>query len=75
MKHKNIDKVLRQVAEREGISVDEVRNEIEKMINITLNDLEPSKKDIWDKLLVEGNPPTVNDFISKLTDIAEKECF
>lgn len=75
MNYKNIDEVLRQVAEKEGVSVEAVRNEIDYMINITLNDLEPSKKDMWDKLLVEGNPPTAKEFISKLAEIAEKECF
>lgn len=66
----NVDKVLKQVSQKEGVSVEEVKKEIENIIKIAMADINPDNKDIWNELVDTNNPPTASEFIERLANMA-----
>lgn len=66
LRKKNMKNILEMVAQQEGVSVDEVRQEMELAIEEARNNPDPEKQANFKKMF--GNStPTPEEFISKVT--------
>ena len=66
------ERALRQIAEREGTSVDAVREEIRAAIAMGRNDPSPAARAFWQSLPCEGDEPTPEEVILHLADEARR---
>ncbi len=64
MKRKDITKVFEKIAAREGVSVAEIRAEIQKAIDAGLVSPNPAVQQQWSKLPYKGDKPTPEDVIA-----------
>lgn len=65
LRKKNMKNILEMVAQQEGVSVDEVRTEMELAIEAARNNPDPEKQANFKKMF--GNStPTPEEFISKI---------
>ena len=60
----NMEYLLESIAAKEGVSVSEVQQEMEKAIDAAYND--PRNKAVWDAKFGVGVRPTVEQFIETL---------
>lgn len=56
-------KAIEKVASQNGVSVEEVRNEIQKAIELGMGDPDPLAKAKWESMCKHGNPPTPEELI------------
>lgn len=54
---------LKKVAEQEGISVEEVRREIQKAINIAMQNPDPDIQRFWRSIPSKGAKPTPEETV------------
>lgn len=66
------ENALRQIAEREGTSVDAVREEIRAAIVMGRNDPSPAARAFWQSFPCEGSEPTPEEVILHLADEARR---
>ena len=66
------ENALRQIAEREGTSVDAVREEIRAAIVMGRNDPNPAARAFWQSLPCEGDEPTPEEVILRLAEDARR---
>lgn len=71
-KEQQIKKNLEIIAEREGISAEEVRNEIGKAISYALKSNDPAVQNFWKEIPCDGESPTVEEMIAYLADQLSK---
>lgn len=64
---KNTEAALRKVAEENGVSVEEVRREIQAIIDDLYNSDDPEIKSKWRSITETGQKPTVEQMIEYLT--------
>ena len=64
---KNTEAALRKVAEENGVSVEEVRREIQAIIDDLYNSDDPEIKNKWHSITETGQKPTVEQMIEYLT--------
>lgn len=62
-KKEKISEHLRTVAEQEGITENEVRNEIAYAVSLALKSNDPKIQKFWKKIPCEGESPTVEEII------------
>lgn len=63
--HQNIIKnSFEKIAKSEGITTDEVRNEIAVAISYALKSDDPKVQNFWKKIPCEGDTPTVDEVIN-----------
>lgn len=62
-KKEKISEHLRTVAEQEGISENEVRNEIAYAVSLALKSHDPKIQNFWKKIPCEGETPTIEEII------------
>lgn len=62
-KKDKISEHLRTIADQEGITVDEVRNEIAYAISLALKSNDPKVQNFWKKIPCKGERPTVEEII------------
>ncbi len=58
-----ISEHLRAIADQEGITEDDVRNEIAYAISLALKSNDPKVQNFWKKIPCEGESPTVEEII------------
>jgi len=63
MKVKKAEKALRQIAAKEGVSVEEVRREIEIAINAAQENSDPNIQAFWEHIPRKGERPTPEEVI------------
>jgi len=63
MKVKKAEKALRQIAEKEGVSVEEVRREIEIAINAARENPDANIQAFWKHIPRKGEWPTPEEVI------------
>lgn len=64
MRRKDITKVFEEIATREGVSVAEIREEIQKAIDAGLESPDPAVQQRWSKMPCKGDKPTPEDVIA-----------
>lgn len=64
------ENALRQIAEREGTTVDAVREEIRAAIAMGRNDPNPAARAFWQSFPCEGSEPTPEEVILRLAEDA-----
>ena len=64
---KNTEIALRKVAEENGVSVEEVRREIQAIIDDLYNNDDPEIKSKWRSITETGQKPNVEQMIEYLT--------
>lgn len=64
------ENALRQIAEREGTTVDAVREEIRTAIAMGRNDPSPAARAFWQSFPCEGGEPTPEEVILRLAEDA-----
>ncbi len=62
------ENALRQIAEREGTTVDAVRKEIRAAIAMGRNDPSPAARAFWQSFPSEGSEPTPEEVILRLAE-------
>ena len=62
------ENALRQIAEREGTTVDAVREEIRAAIAMGRNDPSPAARAFWQSFPCEGSEPTPEEVILHLAE-------
>jgi len=72
MNKKKINRSLKKIAKREGVSVEEVRREIELAINLAQKNPDPKIQKFWNSLPGEGVKPTQEEIITHIASIADK---
>ncbi len=66
------ENALRQIAEREGTTVDAVREEIRAAIAMGRNDPSPAARAFWQSFPCEGGEPTPEEVILRLAEDARR---
>ena len=64
------ENALRQIAEREGTTVDAVREEIRAAIAMGRNDPSPAARAFWQSFPCKGREPTPEEVILRLAEDA-----
>lgn len=70
MKHKKVDaeEAFRQLAKRRGVSVEEVRKQIELAIQVGLMNPDPNVQLYWTKIPHKGSVPTPEEVVVFLAE-------
>lgn len=68
-----VDKTLRQLADREGLSLEEIRAEIQLAIDAAYDNPDPKVRKEWAKVPFEGERPTAEDVILYVTRQMEEQ--
>jgi hypothetical protein len=56
-------KIIEQVARNNGISVEEVRKEIDLAIAVGMSSSEPAAREFWEPYIKSGWTPTPEEFV------------
>ncbi len=62
-KKDKISEHLRTIAEQEGISEHDVRNEIAYAVSLALKSSDPNVQNLWKKIPCKGASPTIEEII------------
>ena len=66
------ENALRQIAEREGTTVDAIREEIRAAIAMGRKDSNPAARAFWQSFPCEGSEPTPEEVILRLAEDARR---
>ena len=66
------ENALRQIAEREGTTVDAIREEIRAAIAMGRKDSNPAARAFWQSFPCEGSEPTPEEVILHLAEAARR---
>lgn len=61
---RKINASLQQIAKQEGITEEEVRNEIAYAISLALKNDDPKVQEFWKQIPTDGDSPTVEEVIN-----------
>lgn len=59
----HIDKYLEIIANKEGISTEEVRKEIGRAVSVALKSSDPQVQKFWSDIPCKGDTPTIEEII------------
>lgn len=62
-KKETISKYLKTIADKEGITEDEVRNEIALAVSLALKSNDPQIQTFWKNVPCDGDAPTIEEII------------
>lgn len=71
MRKSKVTKAFEQLAIRDGISVAEVREEIQKAIDIGMSSSDPAVQEKWSKMPCRGEKPTPEEVVIYLSKQAQ----
>jgi len=63
----NAGKAIAETAKQNGVSVNEIREEIQKAINEGMKSSDPQVKEMWKNIPRKGEIPTPEEFIEFIT--------
>jgi len=69
---KKAEKALKVLAERDGVTVDYVREKIQEAIDMGIADPHPPRKQFWAAIPHKGDCPSPEDVICFLADRIDK---
>lgn len=72
-REKQIDENLKIIADREGLTVDEIRLEIGRAISMAMKSPDSKVQTFWRNFPCEGETPTVDEVISHLAEKIAKD--
>lgn len=72
-KKQKIEKNLRIIAKREGITPEEVKSEIGRAVFYAMKSSDPKVQHFWNSFPCEGDSPTVEEVIAYLAEKLSKE--
>ncbi|NCC88057.1 MAG: hypothetical protein EOM05_09370 [Clostridia bacterium] len=67
MKQSKGQKLLLEVARKNGVSLEEVRKEINIAIDIAMNDPDPAVQERWKNMKFKGKQPTPEEFVIEMS--------
>ncbi len=65
--------VIKRVAKAHGVSVKEVREEMQKAIRAGRESSDPNAQAMWNRLFPDGKEPTPEEFILKVATLAKSQ--
>lgn len=65
--------VIKKVAKAHGVSVKEVREEMQKAIRAGRESSDPNAQAMWNRLFPDGKEPTPEEFILKVATLAKSQ--
>ena len=74
MKKSKGAKAIERVAIKNGVSVAEVRREMELAIDEAISSPEPAARSFWEPYIKSGTKPTPEEFIAIVAKKAESSC-
>lgn len=72
-KKQKIEKNLKIIAKREGITPEEVKSEIGRAVSYALKSSDSKVQHFWNSFPCEGDSPTVEEVIAYLAEKLSKE--
>ncbi|MDR1117394.1 MAG: sporulation initiation factor Spo0A [Oscillospiraceae bacterium] len=72
MRNRKAIKAFEQIAARDGVSVEEVREKIQKVINIGFAPSDPAVMEQWRKIPFRGVKPTAEEVVMHLAKQVKK---
>jgi len=75
MEKVNAEKAIREIAVREGITVEEVRKEMKKAMLIGLCSQDPSVQEKWKRIPCKGEVPTPEELITYMAENVKERLF
>lgn len=73
----SVNKLLKNMAAKEGTTVEEIRKEMQNAIDAGFANPDPAVKAKWADMWGEGKKPTVDEFIRRMyeigTEVSEEE--
>lgn len=72
-KKQKIEKNLKIIAKREGITPEEVKSEIGRAVSYAMKSSDPKAQRFWNNFPCEGDSPTVEEVIAYLAEKLSKE--
>jgi len=73
MDKKKIEQSLKEIAKSDGVSVEEVRRQIELAISTAMSNPDPTIKAFWDSISSNGKKPTPEEVIAHILRIIGEE--
>jgi ribosome recycling factor len=73
MDAQKIQKALKKIAKKEGVSVGEVRREIEKAIQEARSNPDPKIQAFWNSIPYKGDELTPEDVIAHISGIVDEK--
>lgn len=73
MKKSKGAKAISELAKREGVSEDEIRRDIQVVIDMGMANPDPKVKALWDEMISKGIKPTPEKLIVYLAEKIKKE--
>ena len=68
-----MEKILQKIAEKEGVSVEAVRREIEIVIEAAQKNTDPKAQAFWQSVPCKDKNPTAEEAILHIAKIVEKK--
>ena len=62
----DFDNIIRQIADKNGVSPTEVKNEMKKAIRVGMQSPDPKVQAHWRKISPSGKEPTINEVLTYL---------
>lgn len=66
----SVNKLLKNMAAKEGTTVEKIREEMQKAIDAGYGNPDPAVKAKWTEMWGEGRKPTVDEFIRRMYHIS-----
>jgi len=73
MNKKRIERSLKKIAKKNGVSVEEVRKEIEAAISTGEGNPDPKMQAFWGSIPSKGDKPTPEEVIAHIAGIAKQK--
>ena len=73
MNKKKIERSLKKVAEKYGVSVEEVRRDINLAASAAKENPDPQIQAFWDSIPSAGDAPTPEEVVAHIAGIADKK--
>jgi len=73
MNKKKINRSLKKIADKYGVSVDEVRRDIKIAASMAKENPDEKIQAFWDSIPSEGDTPTPEEVIAHVADIAKNK--
>ena len=68
MNRKDVERILQTIAQKEGVSVRHIREDIQEAINIGMANSDPAVQRFWQSVPQRGNHPSPEDVICFLVE-------
>lgn len=74
MNNLSYEEIIKTIADRHGVSVNEVLEGLEACIDIGMNNQDPTVKEHWSKMALGKERPAVSDLITYTAGLTVARC-